>query len=189
MRLCFSIFLRWTLPSTKWSSLEFGGLGALPQIDPRHTESNRTPNAELAIRPCDRIPLRPLKHCQLPCVGHAKHAQRGHSPRGVHRFSVDKAFTWIESIVTTQEAELQHQIVWSHFRVDQLSTNLHSERVYAYWGSKQQGFLVEIGLSAPQVLWRRGLGPSHRILFIVIRLYSIVEYDFISRRQSSKRLF
>ena len=118
MRLCFLIFLRWALPSTKWSSLEFGGLGVLSQIDPRHIESNRTPNVELAIRPCDRIPLRPLKHYQLPCVGHAKHAQRGHSPRDVHRFSVDKAFTWIEPIVTTQEAELQHQIVWSHFKVD-----------------------------------------------------------------------
>ena len=156
---------------------------------PSAYRTNRTPNVELAIRPCDRIPLRPLKHCQLPCVGHAKHAQRGHSPRGVHRFSVDKAFTWIEPIVTTQEAELQHQIVWSHFRVDQSPTNLYSERVYACWESKQQGFLVEIGLSAPQVLWRRGLGPSHRILFIAIRLYPAAEYGFISRRQSSKRLF
>ena len=107
----FLIFLRWALPSTKWSSLEFEVLGVLPQIDPRHIEFNRTSNVELAIRPCDRISLRPLKHCQLPCVGHAKHAQRGHSPRGVHRFSVDKAFTWIELIVTIQEAGLQHQIV------------------------------------------------------------------------------
>ena len=121
MRLCFfflSIFLRWALPSTKWSSLEFGGLGVLPQIDPRHIESNRTPNVELAIRPCDRISLRSLKHCQLSYVRHAKHAQREHFSRDVYRFNVDKAFTWIESIVTTQEAGLQHQIVWSHFRVD-----------------------------------------------------------------------
>ena len=118
MRLCFLIFLRWALLSTKWSSLEFGALGVLSQIDPRHTESNRTSNVELVIRPCDRISLRSLKHCQLPCVRHAKHAQRGYSSRGVHRLSVDKAFTWIESIITIQETELQHQIVWSHFRVD-----------------------------------------------------------------------
>ena len=111
MRLCFSIFLRWALPFTKWSSLEFGRLEALSQIDPRHIESNRTSNAELAIRPCDRISLRSLKHCQLPCVRHAKHAQREYFSRDVHRFSVDEAFTWIESIITTQETELQHQIV------------------------------------------------------------------------------
>ena len=111
MRLCFSIFLRWALPSIKWSSLKFGGLKVLPQIDSRHIESNRTSNVELVIRPCDRISLRSLKHCQLLCVRHAKHAQRGHFPRDVYRFSVNKAFTWIESIVTTQETELQHQIV------------------------------------------------------------------------------
>ena len=111
MRLYFSIFLRWALPSTKWSSLKFERLRVLLQIDPRYIESNRTSNVELAIRPCDRISLRPLKHCQLPCVRHVKHAQRGHSPRDVYRFSVDKAFTWIESIITIQEAELQHQIV------------------------------------------------------------------------------
>ena len=40
MRLCFSIFLRWALPSIKWSSLKFEGLRALSQIDPRHIESN-----------------------------------------------------------------------------------------------------------------------------------------------------
>ena len=111
MRLYFLIFLRWALPSTKWSSLKFEGLGVLSQIDSRHIESNRTSNVELVIRSCDRISLRSLKHCQLPCVRHAKHAQREHFSRDIHRFSVDKAFTWIESIVTTQETELQHQIV------------------------------------------------------------------------------
>ena len=111
MRLCFSIFLRWVLPSIKWSSLKFERLRVLSQIDPRHIESNRTSNVELAIRPCDRISLRSLKHCQLPCVKHVKHAQREYSSRDIHRFSVDKAFTWIESIITIQEAELQHQIV------------------------------------------------------------------------------
>ena len=118
MRLYFSIFLRWVLLSIKWSSLEFGGLRVLSQIDSRHIESNRTSNVELVIRPCDRIPLRPLKHYQLPCVRHAKHAQREYFSRDVYRFNVDKAFTWIELIITTQETELQHQIVWSHFRVN-----------------------------------------------------------------------
>ena len=111
MRLCFSIFLRWALPSTKWSSLKFERLRVLSQIDSRHIESNRTSNVELVIRPCDRISLRPLKHYQLPCVRHVKHAQREYFSRDIYRFSVDKAFTWIESIVTIQEAELQHQIV------------------------------------------------------------------------------
>ena len=111
IRLCFLIFLRWALPSTKWSSLEFERLGVLSQIDSRHIESNRTSNVELAIRSCDRISLRSLKHCQLPCVRHAKHAQREHFSRDVYRFNVDKAFTWIESIITIQETELQHQIV------------------------------------------------------------------------------
>ena len=111
MRLCFLIFLRWALPSIKWSSLKFGGLGVLPQIDSRHIESNRTSNVELVIRPCDRISLRSLKHCQLPYVRHVKHVQRGHFSRDVYHFNVNKAFTWIELIVTTQEAELQYQIV------------------------------------------------------------------------------
>ena len=111
IRLYFLIFLRWTLFSTKWSSLKFEGLRVLSQIDSRHIESNRTPNVELVIRPCDRISLRPLKHYQLPCVRHVKHAQREHFSRDIYRFNVNKAFTWIELIITTQEAELQHQIV------------------------------------------------------------------------------
>ena len=118
MRLCFSIFLRWALPSTKWSSLKFERLRVLLQIDSRHIESNRTSNVELAIRSCDRISLRSLKHCQLPCVRHVKHVQREHFSRDIHRFSDNKAFTWIELIITIQETELQHQIVWSHFRVN-----------------------------------------------------------------------
>ena len=108
MRLYFSTFLRWALPSIKWSSLEFEGLRVLSQIDPRHIESNRTSNVELVIRPCDRISLRPLKHCQLSCVRHVKHAQREYFSRDVYRFSVNKAFTWIELIVTIQETKLQH---------------------------------------------------------------------------------
>ena len=118
MRLCFLIFLRWALPFIKWSSLKFEGLEVLSQIDSRHIESNRTSNVEFAIRSCDRISLRSLKHYQLPYVRHAKHAQREHFSRDVYRFNVDKAFTWIELIITTQETKLQHQIVWSHFRVD-----------------------------------------------------------------------
>ena len=111
MRLCFLIFLRWVLFSIKWSSLKFKRLRVLSQIDSRHIESNRTSNVELVIRSCDRISLRSLKYCQLPCVKHVKHAQREYFSRDIYRFNVDKAFTWIESIITTQEAELQHQIV------------------------------------------------------------------------------